>query len=112
MVRIGPSHARPILETVAILICPVGIDIVRRNGLNSGLAHREEFARIRGSVVIAINPHSKPRKPQPGNPARHLGFRALAMYDRRYYGGNDDGVIDSKDAVCSARQREVAAVKT
>ena len=37
--------------------------------------------------------------PQPGNAATHLGFKALAMYDRRYYGGNDDGVIDAKDAV-------------
>ena len=30
-----------------------------------------------------------------------MGFKALAMYDRRYYGGNNDDVIDAKDTVFS-----------
>ena len=38
--------------------------------------------------------------PQPDAPAKlRNGFRALAEYDRASQGGNDDGVIDSRDAV-------------
>jgi hypothetical protein len=31
-----------------------------------------------------------------------LGFKALAQYDLTEYGGNGDGVIDSKDKIWSA----------
>jgi hypothetical protein len=37
--------------------------------------------------------------PSPGLAAERLGFKALAVYDTRKYGGNGDGVIDAKDAI-------------
>jgi hypothetical protein len=36
---------------------------------------------------------------QPGPALQRLGFKALAIYDTRRYGGNGDGVIDAKDAI-------------
>jgi hypothetical protein len=38
---------------------------------------------------------------QPGLPAQRLGFKALAQFDTREFGGNGDGVIDAKDAIFS-----------
>lgn len=37
--------------------------------------------------------------PQPDKPGEKNGFKALAVYDKRAEGGNDDGWIDSKDAI-------------
>ena len=39
--------------------------------------------------------------PQPGVTASHLGFQALAMFDKPPFGGNSDGVIDQRDPVFS-----------
>jgi hypothetical protein len=38
---------------------------------------------------------------QPGPAVQRLGFKALARYDTPEYGGNRDGVIDSKDYIYS-----------
>jgi hypothetical protein len=39
--------------------------------------------------------------PSPGPAGTRLGFKALAVYDAKRYGGNGDGVIDAKDAIYS-----------
>jgi hypothetical protein len=40
--------------------------------------------------------------PQPETPGSKNGFEALKVYDRPANGGNDDGVIDSRDTVFPA----------
>jgi hypothetical protein len=39
--------------------------------------------------------------PTPGPAGLRMGFKALAVYDTRRYGGNGDGIIDYKDMVFS-----------
>jgi hypothetical protein len=59
----------------------LALDLNRNGKIDSG---RELFSNAMASTL-------------PG--PQRLGFKALAVYDTVSYGGNGDGVIDSKDAI-------------
>jgi hypothetical protein len=76
---------------------PIRISWTKAGVQNGWLAlDRNHDGQIRSGQELFGN-----ASPQPGAAVQRLGFKALAVYDTRPYGGNGDGVIDARDSIYS-----------